>query len=121
MPITFTADHASMAILAFAAGPVTFADISDHLLQQEQSRILHYQEFVDGRDAIAMFTPAEAHSVVELLRKLSAKTPVGRKAILAPAGVAFGLTRMIEMLSEEFCEVRPFEVEEEARGWLARD
>ena len=121
MPITFTVDHAGLAILAIAAGTVTFADISDHLLQQEHSRILHYQEFVDGRDAIAMFTPAEAHGVVELLRNLSAKTAVGRKAILVAAGGAFGLTRMIEMLSEEFCEVRPFEVEAEARAWLARD
>ncbi len=121
MPITFTVDHAGSAILAVAAGSVSFGDISDHLLQQEQSRILHYREFVDGHDAIAMFTSAEAHNVVEPLRNLSAKTTVGQKAILAPAGVAFGLTRMIEMLSEEFCEGRPFEAEEEARAWLASE
>jgi hypothetical protein len=121
MPITSKVDHSRLEISSIAEGTVSLTDISDHLLQELQSKTLHYREFVDGRDAIAVFSPADSRSIVELLRKLNAETPVGRKAILAPEGLAYALTRIIEMLSEEFCEVRPFLHEQEARIWLARE
>jgi hypothetical protein len=119
MPIKFTIDYEQREISSIAAGTVTFEDIRDHLLQEQQSQILGYREFVDGRTAIAAFTPEGSRGIVELLRTLSGKTQVGRKAILAPEGYAYGLTRMIEMLTEEFCAVRPFLDEAEARTWLA--
>jgi hypothetical protein len=31
----------------------------------------------------------------------------------------FGVSRMIEMLAEEFCEMKIFSDEDEARNWLA--
>jgi hypothetical protein len=120
MPITSTVDHDNLTINSVASGSVTCAHICDHLVQEKDLGILRNREFVDGREAVAMFAPAESRDIVDLLRKLSAQTPVGRKAILAPAGVAYGLTRVIEMLTEEFCDVRPFLDEQEARSWLTR-
>lgn len=121
MPITSEVDHSHREISSIAAGKVSITDICDHLLREQQSQTLQYREFVDGREAIPVFTPADSRRIVELLRKLNGETPVGRKAILAGGALAYALTRIIEMLSEEFCEVRPFLDEQEARIWLARD
>jgi hypothetical protein len=121
MPITFTVDHTRSEIHSIAAGPVTFTDISDHLLEEKRSQTLHYREFVDGREAVAQFTPADSLKIADLLRSLNLGTKVGRKAILAPNPLAYGLTRVIEVVTEAFCEVRPFLDEQEARTWLARE
>ncbi len=65
------------------------------------------------------FSAADAPHVVELMRKLTKEGPVGPKAVLASAGYVFGVSRMIEMLAEEFCEIKIFSDEDEAREWLA--
>jgi hypothetical protein len=121
MPITFTIDHARSEIHTVAAGPVTFADISGHLLEEKSSQTLHYREFVDGREAVAQFTPADSLKIGDLLRSLNTGTKVGRKAILAPNALAYGLTRVIEVVTDTFCEIKPFLDEQEARTWLARE
>jgi hypothetical protein len=119
MPITSTIDHARREIQAVASGRVDFAEIQKHLFEQRDSKSLAYPEYVDGRTAEAAFSPADVYRIVDLLRKLKEQSAIGRKAVVAPAGQAFGLVRMIEMLAENFCEVKAFLAEEEAREWLA--
>jgi hypothetical protein len=97
---------------------VGYADIAEHLAREKRAGSLAYRELVDGPDAVATFTPDEARSIVELLRTLGQEVPIGRKAVIAPHGIAFALTRMIEMLCEDFCEVRAFLDENEALLWL---
>ena len=121
MSITSTTDHSRQHIQSVAAGPVGYADIAEHLAREKQADSLSYRELVDGRDAVATFTPDETRSIVERLRKLGQEVPIGRKAVIAPHGIAFALTRMIEMLSEDFCEVRAFLDENDARIWLERE
>lgn len=118
MPISSTTDHSRRQIESVAAGPVGYDDIANHLAHEKQAQSLPYCELVDGRDATATFTPDEARKIVELLRKLGQEGPIGRKPVVAPHGIAFGLTRMIEMLAEDFCEVRAFLDEREVRRWL---
>jgi len=121
MPITLAIDHTRREIQAVASGHVDFAEIEAHLFEQRDSESLAYPEFVDGRTAEAAFSPADVYRIVELLRKLKEKSAIGRKAVVAPAGHAFGLVRMIEMLAEGFCEVKGFLDEDEARAWLASE
>lgn len=116
MPITFTLDHHCQEISAIAVGPVSYSDLESHLRETRQWQ--SYAEFVDGRNAVAAFTPADARRIVELMRELNQETPIAPKAILALPGHAFGLTRMIELLTDDFCEVRAFLDETEARTWL---
>jgi len=120
MPITFTIDHAKKQLRSAAVGPVGYAEIASHLAQEKQTQSLSYRELVNGRDAVATFTPDEARNIVELLRSLAQETSIGRKAVVAPPGIAFGLTRMIEMLAEDICEVRAFLDEGKALQWLER-
>ena len=103
------------------AGPCGYKDVGNHLAREQQTQSLPYRELVDGRDGVAAFTPDEARNIVELLRRLEQESKIGRKAIVAPNGIAFALTRMIEMLTEDFCEVRAFLDEKEARLWLEQE
>lgn len=121
MPITFTVDHSRQQVESLAAGLCGYDDIANHLAQEQQTQSFSYRELVDGQHAVATFTPDEARNIVELLRKLAQDGPIGRKAVVAPNGIAFALTRMIEMLTEDFCEVRAFLDEKDARLRLEHD
>ncbi len=119
MPITFTVDHARRELHTVVSGHVSFADIEGHILRQRDAGVVSYRELFDGRVGDIEFSAADAPHVVELMRKLTKEGPVGPKAVLASAGYVFGVSRMIEMLAEEFCEIKIFSDEDEAREWLA--
>ena len=121
MPITSTVDHARREIHSIAAGMVTYAEMEDHLLRARDSQTLSYPELFDARAGKPSLTIAEVRRVVGLMRRLSEAGPIGRRAVLVPSGFAFGITRMFEMLVEDFCELKPFLDEQKARIWLASE
>ena len=119
MPITFTVDHARREVHTVASGRVVYADIEGHLLKLRDAGALSYREFFDGRAGEVEFAAADTPHIVELMRKLTKEGVVGPKAVVAPDGYTFGVSRMIEMLAEEFCAIKIFRDEDEARAWLA--
>lgn len=119
MPIISNIDHERREVHAIAVGPVTYADVEEHILQQQRLGSVPYREFLDGRGAGLSLSPAEIRRIVELLRTLSKEGPLGRTAVLVPSDYAFGMVRMLEMLLEDVFELRPFRDEHEARAWLA--
>jgi hypothetical protein len=119
MPITSTVDHARSEIHAVATGPIHYADIEEHLQQEQNREGLSYSEFIDAREATPILSPAEVRRIVELLRALRKESRLGRTAVLVSTDYAFGLLRMLETLLEDVCQVRPFRDELEAHEWLA--
>jgi hypothetical protein len=119
VPITFTVDHARREVHAVASGRVTFDEIEGHVLKQRDARVVSYRELFDGRLGEVEFAAADTPRIVELMRKLLKEGPIGAKAVIAPDGYVFGVSRMIEMLAEEFCEIKIFRDEDAARNWLA--
>jgi hypothetical protein len=119
VPITFTVDHARREVHAVASGRVTFAEIEEYILEQRDAGIVAYRELFDGRAGEVEFAAADTPRIVELMRKLTNEGPIGAKAVVAPDGYTYGVARMIEMLAEEFCEIKIFRDEDEARNWLA--
>ncbi len=119
MPITFTIDHARGEVQTLASGHVSYANIEEHLLKLRDAEALSYRDFFDGRAGEVEFAAADTPRIAELMRKLINGGPVGPKAVVAPEGYVFGVSRMIEMLAEEFCEIKIFRDEDEARAWLA--
>jgi len=119
MPITFTVDHARREVQTVASGLVTFAEIEGHVLKQRDAGVLSYRELFDGRAGQVEFAAADTPRIVELMRKVTKEGVIGAKAVVAPAGYTYGVARMIEMLAEEFCEIKIFRDEDEARAWLA--
>jgi hypothetical protein len=119
VPITFTVDHGRREVHSVASGRVTFAEIEGHILKLRDAEVMSYRELFDGRAGEVEFAAADTPRIVELMRKLTKEGAIGAKAVIAPAGYVFGVSRMIEMLAEEFCEMKIFSDEDEARNWLA--
>ena len=119
VPIAFTVDHARREVHTVASGRVSYAEIEGHLSKLRDAGALSYREFFDGRAGQVEFAAADTPRIVELMRKLTKEGPVGPKAVLASEGYTFGVSRMIEMLAAEFCEIKIFRNEHEARAWLA--
>ena len=119
MSITATYDHVQRRVVARAEGPVTLEQIRDHLEDERQEPGLAYGELFDARTAIPELSAADIRMLVGLLRWLGERTKLGPTAVLVDTEFQFGITRMIEMLVEDVCDVKPFRSESEARRWLA--
>jgi len=119
MPIHFIVNRTTHQIDAVAIGPIRYADVEQHLSWERQEHGLSCPEFVDARQAEINFTPKEVRQIVELLRKLGRDTELGPTAVLVSTEVAFGVIRMLEVLLEDVCAIRPFRDEPAARKWLA--
>lgn len=119
MPIVVNVDHKRQQVDSLAIGPVSYADVENHLLMERHFGGLPYKELVDARGAGFSFTPAEARRIADLLRSLGQKSKLGPTAVLVDNDVAFGVMRMLEALTEDVAEIKPFRDEAEARDWLA--
>ena len=119
MSITATYDHVHRRVLARAEGPVTVEQIRDHLEDERQEPGLAYSELFDARAAVPEFAAADVRVLVALMRWLGERTNLGPTAVLVDTEFKFGITRMVEMLVEDVCEVKPFRSESDARRWLA--
>ena len=107
-------------VTARATGRVTIEEIRDHLEEERQEPGLAYSELFDARGAVPDFVPADARVIVALLRWLGERTRLGPTAVIVDSDIAFGITRMIEMLVEDVCAVKPFRDEAEGEEWLDR-
>ena len=118
MSISATYDHVHRRVMARADGPVTIEQIRDHLEDERLEPGLAYSELIDARDAIPELSAADIRVLVALLRWLGERTQLGPTAVLVETDFQFGITRMVEMLVEDVCQVKPFRSEAEAREWL---
>jgi hypothetical protein len=117
--ITMKIDHARKFVLVRAKGPITFKDITTHLDEERLEGGLAHRELIDARDCRPAFSGNEVRSIVALLRRLGNESRLGPTAIIVDSDVGYGLARMVEMLVEDVCAVRPFRRMEEAQEWLA--
>jgi len=118
MPFTHTIDHERRTMSATASGSVTLADIQEHLAEEQRDGGLPYSELIDARSAIVAFSPADARAVVRMLRELGASHSLGPTAVLVSTDYAYGMLRMLDMLVEDVCAIRPFRSLSDAERWL---
>ena len=112
-------DRARKDIRVRADGPITANDMLAHLQQEEELKILPFKELIDARGARPDFSPAHLRSVVAAVRRLAAETGLGNTAIIVDSELAYGMLRMLEILVEDVCTIRPFRSHEKAEQWLA--
>ena len=103
---------------ATASDPMTLADIREHLVQERAEGGLACLELIDARAVTTVMSTAEVRSLVALLRGWSHEQPLGPTAIVVSTDGAFGMVRMLDMLVEDFCEVRAFRDLTAAETWL---
>jgi len=118
VPITATFDHQHHRVIAVAEGRVTLDEIRSHLEEERQEPALGYSELIDARGVIPDFPPADIRILVAWLRWLGERTHLGPTAIVVDSDLAFGMVRMIEMLVDDVCQVRPFRDKLDAELWL---
>jgi hypothetical protein len=118
MPITHTIDHERRTMSTIASGRVTLADILQHLTEERRAAGLSCAELIDGRTGSVAFSPADVRTVVDVLRDLGAKHSLGPTAVLVSTDYAFGMLRMLEMLVDDVCRIRPFRDPSDAERWL---
>ena len=112
-------EHNEVEAVAF--GPINYAEVEKHLLEEHTVDGLAHKEFIDARDAELVFalSPSEIRHIVGLVRSLSQQSKFGPTAVLVSTDFAFGIMRAMEMLLSDITDVRPFRQENLARSWLA--
>jgi hypothetical protein len=118
VPITATFDHQHRRVIAVAEGRVTLDEIRSHLEEERQEPALGYSELIDARGVIPDFPPADVRILVAWLRWLGERTRLGPTAVVVDSDLAFGMVRMVEMLVDDVCQVRPFRNKLDAELWL---
>lgn len=121
MPITFSVDPQRRRVTSVATGTVTLADIREHLEQERAEDGLPYPEVIDATRATTAFSAADARIVVRLLEDLGRQGRLGPTAVIVADDVSYGMMRMLEILLDGVCLIRPFRVQErdEVERWLA--
>jgi hypothetical protein len=110
--------HAGHTMSTIAEGVVDLEDIRRHLAEEERDGGLTYAELIDARTAVPSLSPADVRMLVTMLRDLAADHVLGRTAVLVSTDYAYGLMRMLELLVEDVCTVRPFRALADAEAWL---
>jgi len=118
VPITATFDHQHRRVVAVAEGRITLDEIRSHLEEERQEPALGYAELIDARGVIPDFPPADVRILVAWLRWLGERTRLGPTAVVVDSDLAFGIVRMVEMLVDDVCQVKPFRTKLDAELWL---
>jgi hypothetical protein len=118
LPISTTYDHKRHRVIAVASGGVSLDELRSHLEDERQEPALGYPEIFDTRGAVPEFPPADVRVLVALLRWLGERTRLGPTAVVVDNDLAFGMTRMVEMLVEDVAVVKPFRDRLDAELWL---
>jgi hypothetical protein len=118
MAITFSVDHDRRYIEATATGQIDLEEVRTHLMDERRKYGLSYIEFIDARSATPTWSSAQIREIVELLRTLGRESKLGPTAVVISNDYAYGMLRMLEILLEDVCIVRPFRNYEAAEQWL---
>ena len=118
MPISHSIDHERRYMLATATGPIALEEVRSHLLDERFEGGLGYPELIDARAAEPNWSSAQAREIVELLTALGRESALGPTAVVISSDLAFGMMRMLEILLEDVCIVKPFRDRDAAEKWL---
>lgn len=118
MPFRHEMDHASRSMVATADGLITLDDIRRHLDAERREAGLSYAELIDARTATPSLSSADVRTLVSLVRDMAARQALGPTAVVVSTDYAYGMLRMLDMLVEDVCAIRPFRGIPEGRLWL---
>jgi hypothetical protein len=119
MIVTLAVDDTTRVLTVLAEGPIDFAAIRAHLVDERSEGALGYKELIDARRATPVLSAADVRRVVDLLRGEAHALPLGPTAVVVSSDVAYGVLRMLETLVEDVAAIRPFREYRDAVKWLA--
>ena len=116
--MTYTIDEVLCTISAIAEGRIAFEEIRRHLEEERAAGGLSYPALIDARTAVPDLSSDDVRRIVRLLENLGRDGRLGPTAVVVASDFAYGLMRMLEILVERFCVIRPFRDFYGAAGWL---
>jgi hypothetical protein len=116
--ITFSIDPTRRRLDAVAEGTVTLPEILEHVEKERVEQGLPLPELIDATRATGSLTPAEVRQLVDRLRELGEDNVLGPTAVVVGNDLAYGILRMLEILVEDACAIRPFRNRRDAEDWL---
>lgn len=119
MPIIMSVDTVRGRLHVVADGVVTYPEIVAHLMAERDESDLSLPELIDATLARIDITSAEVRSIVDILRGFERTAALGPTAVLVADDASYGMLRVLEMLIDEVCHIRPFRRLDEAERWLA--
>jgi hypothetical protein len=118
MPLITGVDHDHHVVGVVALGQVSLSDVREQLLHEKREHGLAYPKLVDLRGAGIPSAPADFQQITEMLRDLSREEPIGPCAVVVSSDADLNSMRALEAMAREFCELKVFRGDGEARAWL---
>lgn len=118
MPFDCSIDHDCRSIEAIVSGPIGLEEIRTHLFAERLEGGLSYWELIDARAAVPTISPAQIREIVSLLTAFGRESALGPTAVVVSNDFAFGMLRMLEIMLEDVCVVKPFRDYDAAVQWL---
>jgi hypothetical protein len=119
MPIDYSIDRARRWLFAVANGSVTYSEVVAHLGKERDDNGLPFTELIDATEARAALSAAEVRQIVDLLRDLGHRNALGPTAVVTGDDMSYGVMRMLGILVEDVCDIRPFKDRSKAEEWLS--
>jgi hypothetical protein len=120
MPITYSYDAADHLIHTIVTGDAHIRAIEDYLDAISAEPWFPTPALVDTRQVATNLSSPEVRRVVEMLRRLGPRLNGMPIAVIVSSDVAFGLTRMIELMLDDVITIAPFRDIASARTWLSQ-
>lgn len=130
MPIKTVVDTEKTVTIHIASGDLTFDEIASTLTSYYENAEMPEKVIWDGRNAsLRNFSPPELEEIATYPKQFNTdKTKIkgGKRAIVAPTDLNYGLSRVIQSVTEIAGDELPYKIKvfrsmEEAIQWLEID
>jgi hypothetical protein len=121
MPVGYQLDPQAGFVHTRCVGAVTFDEVAAHFRELENDPALpaSLDVLLDLSGTSSLPESAQLRSVAGEIGRLEPRVAWGRCAIVAESDVLFGMSRMLEVFSEQqFRQTRVFRKQADAEAWL---
>ena len=126
MPIEIQAYESKKLTICIASGELTFEDVSNAIESFYESTPTLNVLWDLSSTTTTNVTTGQVHQISELLERLRKSRKGGKTALVSPADITYGLSRMLQMLLDLTgdplpVELRVFRDRKEAMQWFSED
>jgi hypothetical protein len=118
MTLVHRQEDGQQYLCATAEGVVTFFDIRDVLAIERTDGGFDLTQLIDLRQASPCLSVPGVHMLASWLQTFVHAHMLGPTAILVSAMVDYGMVRMLEILVDGVCRIKPFFNPDDAHQWL---